>query len=54
MNKEQAAVKLRLAAFEFVRGGPVVDAKDSTGLARNRKLLRAAIRYAEAVKAGKR
>ena len=44
--KRDAAVALRAAAQDFSADHPVIDARDSTGLARNRKLLRAAVTYA--------
>lgn len=46
MSTSDAAVALRVAAQEFSADHPVIDASDSTGLKRNRKLLRAAVRYA--------
>lgn len=44
MNKEQAEARLRTAAVEFTKGltAPILDAKDTAGLRRNRKLIRAA------------
>ena len=46
MKNSAEAVALRVAACDLAANHPVIDAKDSTGLKRNQKLLRAAVRYA--------
>lgn len=48
MREERAAANLRAAAAEFSRGlnEPVHDAKDTAGVMRNSRLLKAAVSYA--------
>ena len=52
--EQRAAVELRTAAADFAAGmsAPVTDARDRAGQKRNRRLLRAAVRYGVAKKRG--